>query len=106
MEHINVLNKIIEADVNARALTDAAAARQEHLVEEIDRDKAELREGYMRRAGELVEAEFARERASSALAVAELDEKLRRDLRQVDEKLALHRELLAEKVFSMVVEDA
>lgn len=106
MEHINVLNRIIEADKNAKALTGAAIARREHLGEDIEREKAKLREEYMKRARERVDAEFGRERALSARRIAELEEKLRRDIIETDQKLAARRESLAAKVFSMIMEDA
>ena len=106
MEHIDVLNLILEADKNARALTDTAIARREHLSEEIEREKDKLRGEYMSRAQTRVETELARERALSDQMIAELDEKLKRDIIEVDRKLAAQREVLANKVFSMIMEDA
>jgi predicted ABC-class ATPase len=106
MEHIEVLNMILGADKKAKALTDTAIEKREHLSEDIEREKEKLRDEHMKRARERVEAEFARERALSNQMIAELDEKLKRDTLEVDRKLAARRESLADMVFSMIMEDA
>ncbi|MDR0469968.1 MAG: hypothetical protein LBH09_08350 [Peptococcaceae bacterium] len=105
MEHIDVINQILEADDKAKAATEGAKSERDHLREDIERERVRLREEYMRRAQERVDAEAARERAASEKMVAELDEKLLRDLEMVDQRLADHREALAERVFAMVVGD-
>lgn len=104
MEHINVLNRIIEAESNARALADEALSKREHLNESIAKECGQLREEYMKRAQERVDAELARESAQSDRIVAQLEEKLKLDLLEVDRRLAARREELAAKVFSLVVE--
>jgi regulator of protease activity HflC (stomatin/prohibitin superfamily) len=105
LEHIDVINQILEADEKARAATEGAKADRDRLLEDIDKEREKLREEYMTRARARAETEAARERMASDRMLAELDEKLRLDLELVDRRLADRREELAEKVFSMIVGD-
>jgi FixJ family two-component response regulator len=103
LEHITVINQILAADHRAKAITGEAAAERDRLRADIDAERQKLQEEYMERARRRVEAEAARERAVSDRVIAELDEKLRHDLDMVDRRLGVHREALAERMFSMIV---
>ena len=105
MEHINVINQILAADHKAKAIAESAIAEQNRLHEDIDREREKLQDAYMEHARGQVEAAAARERAMSDRMIAELDEKLHRDLERVDRQLVDRRAELAEKMFSMIVGD-
>ena len=105
MEHINILNRIIEADKNARILTGEAADKRDRLSEEITRDIESLHKDHMDRARQKVDAGYTRERERSDKIIAELDETLKRDLVGVDRMLSARREELAARVLAMIVGD-
>ena len=105
MEHINILNRIIEADKNAQTLAAGAAAKRGHLEEDIAREREWLRRDHMDRAQKQAAAGLAREKKRSGAMITELDEKLRRDIAAVDRRLAGSRGEFAAKVFAMVLED-
>ena len=103
MEHINILNRIIEADKNARVLTGEAADKRERLGEEIALEIDSLRKGHMDRARERAAAGYTREKERSVKIMAELDEALKRDIAEVDRKLSARRDELAARVLGMIV---
>ena len=106
MEHISVLNKIIEADKNARARADEAGAKREHLDEDLAREREWLRKELMDAARKRAATALANEKERSDNLLADLDDQRRREFSEIDHRLSSRREELAAKIFALVVGDA
>ena len=98
-----MVNQIVAAEHNAKALAQEGRQRQQQLQAGLEREIADLRENYMQRARHRIELVEETERAGAEEDMAELDEKQRRAMKRVEAVYEKNRDKWVDTLFSMIV---
>lgn len=102
MEYLDMVNQIVAAEHNAKALAEEGRQRQEQLQAGLEREIADLRENYMQRARHRVELVEETERDGAEEDMAKLDEKQRRAMERVEAAYEKNRDQWVETLFSLI----
>lgn len=102
VEYLDMVNQIVAAEHNAKALAEEGRQRQEQLQAGLEREIADLRENYMQRARHRVELVEETERDGAEEDMAKLDEKQRRAMERVEAAYEKNRDQWVETLFSLI----
>ena len=75
MEYSQLINRLLDAEQSAQAITQEVKGREESMASELARESAELRDTFFARAEERIKAVEAETEASKAAALAALDKR-------------------------------
>ena len=103
MEHIDLINKIIEAEQRARQLADEAREKRKNMHSEIETATVDLRDSYLGRARVRIEKVKEREAAFTEERLAELDAAFEKDKESIEAAFEKSQEEWINKLFSMIV---
>lgn len=104
MEHTELINRILEVERTARALSDEALERQAHLEETLAAEKAAVMERYISRAKGRLERLEQSEQAKKDRALAALDTRLSEASRKMELSYSHHVDNWVETMFHQVVD--
>ncbi|MDP4109780.1 MAG: hypothetical protein Q8878_07125 [Bacillota bacterium] len=103
MEHLDIINRIIEAEQQAQKIAGEAASAKEHLNETISVNREKIHEDYMSRADRRIEIVRNSEKETTDEAIAKLDELLKQKLATVESTYTQNRERWIDTLFGSVV---
>ncbi|GHV05507.1 hypothetical protein FACS1894217_02510 [Clostridia bacterium] len=103
MEHIDLINKIIEAEERARQVAEAAKQKRENLEEDLKANTGGLRDSYFERAEARLKKVREREAALAEERITELDKTFERDEASIKAAYAKNKDVWVEKLFKMIV---
>jgi ABC-type antimicrobial peptide transport system ATPase subunit len=102
INHTQVINKIVEAEKNAQLLAEETKEKISLLPAEIEAEKEKMHAAYLSRANKRIEMIKSVENEAADEAIAELDNKLKTDLANVEKIFEQNRSVWVDKLFSMV----
>lgn len=97
-----MVNQIVAAEHSAKALAEEGRQRQEQLRSGLEREAADLREGYMQRARHRVELVEQTEQAGAEETIARLDERYRQAMKRVETVYEKNRDKWVDTLFSLI----
>ncbi|MCX7614366.1 MAG: hypothetical protein N2Z65_01260 [Clostridiales bacterium] len=103
MEHLDIINRIIEAEKEAKKIAEEAASAKNHLNEMITNDKNKIREDYLNRANRRIEIVRENERVACDESIAQIDTHLKQKLEIVEETFSQSRERWVDDLFRTIV---
>ena len=104
MDHSNLIDRILEVERTARALSDEALERQANLEETLTREKAAILETYMDRARRELEALTKSEQEKKARSLAAQDLRLAQASRKMERTYARYGGNWVDTLFHQVVD--
>lgn len=104
MTPMEILNKIVEAESNARAVFDEATSLRESFDKYVNEHIEKLRNQYFDRAEKAISKARERETARAEATITELDEKLEAELTDVKCRYEHEREAVVMKIFKLAVD--
>ncbi len=104
MTPMEILNKIVEAEVNARSVFDEAAKLREGFDGYVNEHIEALRKQYFERADKAIAEAKERESARADAEIAELDKKLETELAALKAYYDRERESIVQKIFKLAVD--
>ncbi len=104
VEHVNLINRIIEAENKARQIADEAQEKRKNLQHDLADAKVNMRQNYVDRANHRIAEISKREDDFAQETIAKLNEHYAAELAEMEEKFQTNRAAWAEKLFSMIVE--
>ncbi|MCL2747094.1 MAG: hypothetical protein FWE59_00370 [Oscillospiraceae bacterium] len=104
MEYMEMLGKIIDADREAKRITLDAKTERDNLPDELRAEADELRRDYLARAERRVQIVRQEEEGRAEQEVARLDATLASDMQRLEAYFSAHRDELADKLFSLVID--
>ena len=103
MDHIDIINKIVEAERTAQRIADEARSRLASLDSDLAAERYKMRAQYFERADRRIASVMEREGALADEMIAELDEKLEQELKSVERLAREQNENWVGTIFSMIV---
>jgi len=103
MEHIDVINKIIEAEHNAQNIANEARRHRDALPEAVEEENRKLREAYFSRADQRIALVQEQEDKIADEQLALLEVKLASELASLEAMYERRREGWALRLFEMVI---
>lgn len=103
MEHINLINRIIEAEQKAQEMADAAKAKRQSLQSDLKGATDEIRKTYFERASRRIEDVRGNEERHADEMSAQLDERYLQELSHMESMFSEHRTEWVNKLFSLIV---
>ena len=103
MEHLDIINRIIEAEREAQKIADEAASAKKHLNETITVDKNKIRNDYISRAKRRIELVRENEKTACDEAIAQIDIHLKQKLEMVETTYSQSRERWVAELFQTIV---
>jgi len=104
MTPMEILSKIVEAEVNARAVFDEAEMLKAGFEDYVKAHIDELRKQYFDSAEKEISSAREREKARADSKIKELDEKLETELAEVKDRYEKGREAVVLKIFKLAVD--
>ncbi|MEA4894054.1 MAG: hypothetical protein VB064_02200 [Oscillospiraceae bacterium] len=104
MTPIEILNKIVEAESNARAVFDEASKLKEDFNGYVNEHIEELRKQYFEKADKAIAEAKNSETARADAEIAELDKKLEAELASLKAYYDKERETIVKKIFKLAVD--
>lgn len=105
MEYIDLVSKIIAAEHRAQAIAKAAVEQQESLDADLEREVAELRADFFRRAERRIALVEETERAAAGEDMALWDKKLEQALAEVESAYTKSKDAWVDLLFHRIVGD-
>ena len=103
MKHIEVINKIIEAEQQAQQLAGEARDKQLRLDEDLQKDTDRLREGYMEQARKRIALVREREEKQTAEKIAALNAVQKLDMDNMEHLYRSHKEEWIDELFDRII---
>lgn len=103
MEHIDLINRIIEAEQRARHLADEAREKRKAMHTELETATTGLRESYLDRARARIEKVKERETSFTEERLAELSVAFEADMKSIEAAFEKNQDEWVDKLFSMIV---
>jgi len=103
LEHLDIINRIIEAEQEAQKIADEAAGRKKHLNETISGDRDKIRDDYMSHAKRRIDIVRESERTACDEAIAQIEEHLKQKLEMVETTYQKNRERWISELFQSVI---
>ena len=103
MEHIDVINKIIEAEHNAQNIANEAHGHRDALPEVIEEENRKLREWYFSRADQRIALVSEQEDKIAEEQLALLGQNLASELAALEATCESRREVWADRLYEMVI---
>ena len=103
MEHIDLINRIIEAEQRARALSDEALEKRMGMYTELETATNGLRESYLERARSRIEKVRELEDKFTDETLAELEATFKKDMLSIETAFEQNQDKWVDKLFSMIV---
>lgn len=103
MEHISLINRIIEAEQRAQEIFNAARSKHQNLQADLKGATEDIQKGYRERASRRIEEVRRQEDKHAVECIAELDERFARDLSAMEGTFATHRADWVNTLFSLIV---
>ncbi|GHV33696.1 hypothetical protein FACS18949_08340 [Clostridia bacterium] len=103
MEHIELINKIIEAEERARQMAEVALQKRDNMQEDLKTNTSGLRDSYFQRAEARLKMVHEREAALAEEQIAELDKTFGRDAQSIEDSYVKNKDAWVEKLFQMIV---
>lgn len=104
MDHTALIDRILEVERTARALSDEALERQAHQEEHLAAEKAGIMEQYMARARERLDHLSLNEQAKKEKALAAQDARLTEASRKMERAYARYGDNWVDTLFHQVVD--
>lgn len=102
MEHVDLINRIIEAEQEAQRIAGQAREKLNALPQELKEQKEKLRREMYARADKRIAEVSKREEEWADEQIAELDARQKEELSALEKLFEEHRQEWAEKLFSLV----
>ncbi len=103
MEHLDLLNKIIEAEQTAKQISSQAKEKRDNLPSDLRAQQERLHEEYLARAQKRVSMVEREENQAASERVQELEKELIHDKAAMEDYFRAHHETLTDGLFQMVV---
>lgn len=103
MEHIELINKIIESEQRAKAMAEEALRQRESLQVNLKETATTLHDTYFERADTRLAKVKEREAALAEEQIADLDEVFDNDMRSIETAFAENQPQWVEKLFQMII---
>ena len=104
MKHVDIINRIVEAEQRARQIAAEAQEKLAHLQADLENERKNLRETYLQRAERRVEMVREREQALMREQLDEMDKHFTSERDMLERLFADHRTDWVDKLFTMVTE--
>ena len=104
MDHSTLIDRILDVERSARALSDEALERQAHLEETLAAEQSRIMESYMTRARENLKALEQSQQESKACTLAAQDARLAEANRKMDHAYARYGSNWVDTLFHQVVD--
>lgn len=102
MEYLDMVNQIVAAEHNARALAAEGRQQQERMQAGLHQEIAGLRERYMEEARRRVQLVRETEQAAAEEEIARLDERQRQAMSRVETVYEKNRDQWVDTLFSLI----
>ena len=103
MGHVDVINRIIEAEQRARQIASEAREKQNNLSVDLQNEEKNMRETYRLRAVRRIEKVAEREKALLQEQMDAMEKHFEEELSKMEKHYAENRDAWAEKLFLMIV---
>lgn len=103
MDHIEIINKIVEAEQTAQRIADEARAKLASLDTDLVAENEKMRKQYFERADKRIASVREREGAIADEMIAELEKKLEQDLEGIERLAREQNDNWVSTIFSMIV---
>ena len=104
MTPVEILNKIVEAESNARSVFDEASKLKEGFDSYVNEQIEALRKQYFEKAEKAIAEAKSSEAARADAEIAELDKKLEAELATLKQFYDKEREAIVQKIFKLAVD--
>ncbi len=104
MTPVEILNKIVEAESNARAVSDEASRLREGFDSYVNEHIEALRKQYFEKAEKVIAQAKNDEAARADAEIVELDKKLEAELAKLKAFYDKERETIVQKIFKLAVD--
>lgn len=103
MEHVDLINRIIEAEQEAQLIAGQAREKLNALPQELKEQTEKLRRDMYARADKRIDEMRKREAEWAEEQIAQLNTQQERELAALEQLFEEHRQEWAEKLFSLVI---
>jgi uncharacterized iron-regulated protein len=104
MTPIEILNKIVQAESNAREIYSEAESLREGFDNYVNKEIEEIRKQYYERADKMIAEAKERETARAEAAIQELDKKLEAELDAAKKHFEREKDAVVLKIFKLAVD--
>lgn len=104
LKHVDLINRIIEAEQKAQQLAGQARDKKLHLHEELRESAANMRQTYFDRANHRIDSVRERENSQNDEKIMALTVMQNLELANMETTFLQHRDEWIEKLFSMIVD--
>jgi len=105
MEHIEIINRIIESEHQAQNILSHAQVRREESADKLREELDEMHKGYRTRAETRIQKVAEQEKRAAVEQIAQLEAQLAADLDRFEEIFANERKAWLDRLFAAVVVD-
>ena len=103
LPHIEVINRILIAEKNARGIADEAHAELDRLPAALEKERDELREKYLARANRRIETVRTTEESYAEEMEKVMDDRLSAAIASSEDAARIHSDEWVSKMFDMVI---
>lgn len=103
MKHVELINRIIEVEHEARQLAEEARAKKEHLAEDLRSDAKAMRDNYFEQARSRIKKVHDRENSATDVRIEALRELNRQQSEDMERLFSENKLEWVDKLFGMVV---
>ncbi len=103
MEHVNLINRIIEAEQKAQEIAGAAKAKRQNLQSDLKSATDEIRQTYLDRATRRINEVRKNEERIADEMIAQLDQRYAQELSHMESMFSEHRSEWIDRLFSLIV---
>ncbi len=104
MEHVNLINRIIEAENKARQISDEAHQKLQTLSIDLKEECAGIRHEYLERAEHRIAMVRRKENELANEKITEIDRQFQEDLKLLDKTFSDHGDEWVDKLFHLIVD--